>query len=384
MFTYTDEAGRTINENDVNVEDIFEIRWLRTPAPRWMGLHREIGIPFNRLTAMRESVEYRQAAMAYLHSMSVPLSTTNLHHIGVKAAEQARTIEEQIVEAVTQSTMAAYTTKYGVEIEFLSPVTQSAIEQAVNEAGVTCRNEHYNHQLRDWWKVVYDGSVNGKINGESASGLEIVSPPLTGEEGFRQVEIVCEVLDRLGCKVNRKCGLHVHIEASDLSLGELRNVSAAWAKNEHIIDSIVPVSRKGRNNSYCKSLLNSGRGTHYAYQNLQNDIRGVRSKQRLVKVMCPSGRFYKLNLKALARHGTLEFRYHSGTMCAKKINKHIRFCAGFVTQYKRVDYRNEELPTLNVETDTSQMLNVVAGAVNENEREQFINHFTSRQRQLAA
>ena len=384
MFTYTNANGRTINEHDVNVEDIFEIRWLRDPAPRWMGLHREIGIPFNRLTAMRESAEYRQSAMAYLHSQSVPLSASNLRHIGVKAAEQSRTVEEQIVEAVTQSTMAAYTTKYGVEIEFLSLVSQSAIEQAVNEAGVTCRNENYNHRLRGWWKVVYDGSVSGTINGEPARGLEIVSPPLTGEEGFRQVEVVCEVLDRLGCKVNRKCGLHVHIEASDLSLKEMRNVCVAWAQNEHIIDSIVPNSRKGRNNSYCNSILSANRTNNYECNALMHKIQCVRSKQRLVKVMCPNGRFYKLNLKALARHGTLEFRYHSGTMDAKKINQHIRFCAGFVTQYKRIDCRNAESPTLNVEMDTSEMLNVIAGAVNDNEREQFINHFSRRQRQLAA
>ena len=384
MFTYTDANGRTINESDVNVNDIFNIRWFRQPAPRWMGLHREIGIPSNRLTAMRESAEYREAAKRYLASCgSVYVTERNLKHIGVKALRESRTIEEQIIETVTENAMAAaYTTKYGVEIEFLSPVNRSVIEQAVNEAGVTCRDEGYNHQLRTWWKIVYDSSVNGKINGERAGGLEIVSPPLTGEEGYRQVSIVCDVLEQLGCKVNRKCGLHVHVESSDLTLGEMRNVCAAWAKNEHVIDSLVPASRKGTNNSYCKSRLYAS--TSYSQNNLIANISDARSKKQLIKLMCPNGRYWKLNMKALARHGTLEFRYHSGSMDAKKINQHIRFCIGFVQQYKGIDMRTAEASTLNLEPDTNDMLNVIAGAVNDNEREQFINHFSRRQRQLAA
>ena len=387
MFTYTDANGRVITENDVNVQDIFEMRWLRNPAPRWMGLHREIGIPFHRLTAMRESAEYRVAATTFLREKGLGsefVSERNLTLIGVKAPEQSRTVADRIVEAVTQNAMSAYTTKYGVEIEFLSPVDTAAIEQAMNESGVTCRNERYNHQTRTWWKIVYDASVSGKINGVYAKALELVSPPLTGEEGYRQVEVVCGVLERLGCKVNRKCGLHVHVEASDLSLPELRNVCIAWAKNEHIISSLVPASRRGGMNAYCKSRLGDNLSSNVDRNSFIQNLKSLRSKNSLISLMCPQGRYWKLNMKSMARHGTLEFRYHSGSISANKINQHIRFCIGFVHQYKAEDIRLNQLPTLDLAVDTNEMLNVIADAVNADEREQFISHFEHRQRQLAA
>lgn len=385
-FTYTSDNGREITE-DISVQQIFDMRWYQSPAPRWMGLHSAVGIPFNRLTAMRRSFTYRTAATSYINARRMELeprfrsepTERELRLLGVMGPAESRTSEERVIDAVTENALAAYTTKFGVEIEFLSPVSRSAIEQAVNEAGVTCRDEGYNHRTRTWWKIVHDGSVHGRINGENASGLEIVSPPLTGEEGYRQVEIVCGVLEQLGCKVNRRCGLHVHVESSDLTIRELRNVCTAWVDNEHIIDTLVPASRRGTNGNYCYSRVNNLQ--QYQRNNLVHEINSAR-RTSLVNLMCPSGRFYKLNLKALARHGTLEFRYHSGTTSASKVIPHIKFCIGFVTQYKSV--RRDDAIEHDIERDMSGLMTTLSGAVNDSEREQFTRHFNSRQRQLAA
>ena len=271
MFTFTNNSGNQISEN-VDLRMIFDARWQESPVPQWMGLHSRVGIPFYRLTTMRRSTEYRVAAEAYVQEVGGHPGESNLRRIGVMPAERVtRTDTVRTAPLPTTGCVAterpattrtvrvagsdeALTTRFGVEIEFLSPVEKDVIAQAVSEAGVPCRDEGYNHTLRTWWKIVHDGSVEGAIDGATAKGLEIVSPPLTVEDGgLAQVKTVCETLESLGCKINKTCGLHVHVEAAGLKTRQLRNVCVAWIKNEHVITSLCPPSR--RVNTHCKTLL---------------------------------------------------------------------------------------------------------------------------------
>ena len=94
---------------------------------------------------------------------------------------------------------------FGVEIE-CTGVDNYTVSAALNNVGVFCMVEYYNYTTRGHWKIVSDCSVHGDY------AKEIVSPVLNGQAGLDQLKIVCHVLNELGIKVNRSCGLHVHHE----------------------------------------------------------------------------------------------------------------------------------------------------------------------------
>lgn len=207
---------------------------------------------------------------------------------------------------------------FGVEIEILAPVgmTRATMADLVTAAGIDCRAESYGHVQPTQWKIVTDGSLRG------GNGMEIVSPPLAGEAGLEQVRKVCAALTRAGCRVNRSCGLHVHVEARSLGLDAIKRLVGLYLSGESVIDSLLPLSRRGGANMYCKSLTGANRtaiDTAYNVAGVASAVSGGRVD-----------RYVKLNLCSFWRHGTVEFRQHSGTVDGEKAIQWIRLCLRMV------------------------------------------------------
>ena len=199
--------------------------------------------------------------------------------------------------------------KFGIEIEMIGGSnTMREVAARLTAEGVATFVAGYTHAVTSQWKIVSDGSVQG------ANGMELVSPILEGDEGLAQVRKVGEVLTAMGCTVNRTTGMHVHVDARDLTVEQIKNVLRIWCKYESNYDSILPASRRGDANMYCRSVVNRLGGTLEA---AFATIKRCRTVQDLAR--CFNGRYYKINLEAYSRHGTLEFRGHSGTVDATKL-----------------------------------------------------------------
>ena len=97
--------------------------------------------------------------------------------------------------------------KFGAELE-MTGITREQAVRALRGVGIEVRDETYNHETRDYWKIVPDSSVHG--------GFEVVSPVLEGEAGLEQLRTVVTALDDMGGTVNKTCGYHVHFDAADL------------------------------------------------------------------------------------------------------------------------------------------------------------------------
>lgn len=139
--------------------------------------------------------------------------------------------------------------------------------------------------------------------------VELVSPPLAGEEGFRQLKFACQALNAANAKVNKNCGLHVHHVARDLPELVIRRFMKLYARYEGIIDTLVAPSRRNNTNGYCASLR-TRLSSDADYQNLDN----------AVNLYAFNGtRYMKVNLESMSRHGTLEVRHHQGTTDFAKI-----------------------------------------------------------------
>lgn len=218
--------------------------------------------------------------------------------------------------------------KFGVELEIVNLAIPTVV-LALRNAGIDAHAEGYNHALRNHWKVVTDASVVGN-NG--IPGCEVVSPVLVGEDGLEEVRKVCRALVAAGATVNKTCGLHVHVNARDLTARDIAMTVTRYANTEASIDALVPVSRRGSYNRFCKSVVSLVRTNSARLATVSTPADCVTALRTYPN---DENRFLKLNLESYLRHGTVEFRQHSGSVNAEKVCNWIRFCVNFVETSRR-------------------------------------------------
>jgi len=214
--------------------------------------------------------------------------------------------------------------RFGVEIE-AKGLTRPNVVELLNLAGIPAYDAGYSHRTSTTqWKVVSDASLTGMYT------FEVVSPILEGEDGFAQLKKVCEVLNRAGAGVNKSCGIHVHIDAAGLTKDWVWNVVDRYFRYVETIDSFMPASRRKSNNKYCKDMRK------YNIDELKNATT-IQEMAGMVEVLhrySDHRRYRKVNLQAYLRHGTIEFRQHSGSLNYTKISNWIKFCDQFVSSSK--------------------------------------------------
>lgn len=151
------------------------------------------------------------------------------------------------------------------------------------------------------WRVKGDGSLN------SSTGVELVGPPLTGEDGLNQVRQVCEALATVGATVDRRCGLHVHHDVRDIGREGLVHFTRSWAANQNLLDWLVSPSRR------------SAAAPYYCRAWTESQLRSLRADRLTV-----GERYKTVNLHSFSKFGTVEIRQHQGTLSFRKIEAWIK------------------------------------------------------------
>jgi len=175
--------------------------------------------------------------------------------------------------------------KFGIEIEAYG-VDMHNVVQALRDAGIDASAPGYTHQTTSYWKAVTDGSLSG------AHAFELVSPILEGEAGLESIKTVCGVLNSLGVKVNRSCGLHVHVDARDATQLQLGNLLKQWAKFEGNVMELLPPSR--RENTYCRRLFSD---LDTAFTSIDSQVRAG----RIGAYASAYARYVTLNMQSIGR-----------------------------------------------------------------------------------
>jgi len=219
---------------------------------------------------------------------------------------------------------------FGVEIECYNVIRQDLIENATAN-GLQIRSEGYNHaDNRHYYKIVSDSSLQGENTNE------VVSPILKGKKGLQSLETLCGSLSAIDARVNRSCGLHVHIGAERMSDEHYCRLVRNYQKIEKAIDSFMPTSRRANNSRWCHTLEGI-------------DFSACTTKGAIARAM-NYDRYYKVNAEAYDRHRTIEFRQHSGTTDYEKISNWVLFLAKLVEYSFKYECNEcntiEELPFL--------------------------------------
>lgn len=217
-------------------------------------------------------------------------------------------------EAVIQATSLAVAfsnRKFGVEIECI--MNQAEFTTSVRAKGINISYRGYTHEDSDSaWKLVSDGSLRYSGGRRGFVCIELVSPILQGDEGMRQLQLVCESLAETRATVNKTCGLHVHHDAREQLIPEdVRRLCHSYTNARQAIDKLVAPSRRANNNSFCQHFSTSDLATIDAGHTI-NDMR-------------VPNRYKVINLQAYQRHKSLEFRQHQGTVDFHKISAWVKF-----------------------------------------------------------
>jgi hypothetical protein len=221
---------------------------------------------------------------------------------------------------------------FGVEIEFKGIPKRRAAEIVAEALGVAhvhmfpyhatertgsaqcqlCQERVADELKYAQWKVESDGSVTSYREGGVEYGGEVVSPVLTiNGGGLDQITKVVTALRNAGAKVDKFCGLHVHIGVKDLTGAQRANIVTGWEQSQRILNTFVARSRW--RNRFCYHLptreareLSQEFATNNAIT--RNDI-----------TVYGHSKYRSLNLMPFPKIGTFEVRLHQGTLNATKI-----------------------------------------------------------------
>lgn len=239
--------------------------------------------------------------------------------------------ESEDCETITtyrKTSPSSGTRTFGVELENVGnhPRRQAAILRA--NGFTDARFLGYTKGQTHIWKTVTDSSVG--------RGGETVSPILCGQDGFDQLEAATLALLGNGSSVDGSCGTHVHVGCEDLTSAEIVDVALFYNRHAEIIDEIHAPSRRGRG-------AWSG-----PFSDADMDRLGSIAMER-PKNFYPFSSFARdrsVNLTALPKYGTIEFRQHAGTLNGRKLSAWIRFLFAIVEAGKDGARISADLPTL--------------------------------------
>ncbi len=178
----------------------------------------------------------------------------------------------------------------------------------------------------------HDGPENTvwKWKTDSSCGLELTSPVLQGWKGLHELRIMMDTVDRWGDQhgvrlVNKKCGVHVHVDSRDLDFEAVKTVALGTKVWEPIFLAMNPLSRKG--NHYCREV-------EFPAEQVKNATNKSRLHDAWESFVNTEPRYHGLNLEPWWGGGSIEFRYFSGTWAFEKATAAVMMSVLFIQAAK--------------------------------------------------
>lgn len=186
---------------------------------------------------------------------------------------------------------------FGAELEIKYLSRQAAANELVRHGYPCLIGEWLYCAPEGSWAACSDGSLNG--------GCEIKSPKLKGMEGLGKIVEVARIIKDIGATVDSQCGFHVHIDASDLTPLHLRRILMLWTKHGPALQYYAAPDR--RNGRFCKVLPPRLWEACPKRGRLENAVTTMKRREYV-------NRDHTINIEAIDKHGTIEFRLHEGTL----------------------------------------------------------------------
>lgn len=228
---------------------------------------------------------------------------------------------------------------FGVEIEFTGMTRKRAAEICAAYFGTEVRQEtQQKFSVSDErgrnWRFVYDSSIRAVPGGQEYQ-VELVSPICRYEDIERIQELVRKLRNEGHMKINRSCGLHIHVDGTQFDARTLRNLVNLVANKEDMIYRALNVEA-GREMRYCKKT--DPQFLRELNEKKPKDLQTFRqiwyqdSRQNMTHGHYDSSRYRCLNLHSFFEKGTVEYRVFNGTSHAGRIKAAIQFVLAITAQ----------------------------------------------------
>ncbi len=239
---------------------------------------------------------------------------------------------------------------FGVEVEMTGITRRQAAQALANYFGTTPRQTggYYDKwSVKDPsgkdWTVMYDGSIRTEMKSENGYtavndieySVEMVTPKLTYEELSKLQECVRQ-LRYAGAKVNKTCGIHVHVDAANHNRQSLKNLLSIMYSKEDILFKALQVN-ENRVQQYCQKVR----------EPMLQEARKLSSDETKNLTALESiwyegnvenrehynwTRYYALNLHSVFYRGTIEWRCFNSTLHAGKVAAYVNLCLAMSAQ----------------------------------------------------
>ena len=228
---------------------------------------------------------------------------------------------------------------FGVEIEFTGMTRKRAAEICAAYFGTEVRQEtQQKFSVSDErgrnWRFVYDSSIRAVPGGQEYQ-VELVSPICRYEDIERIQELVRKLRNEGHMKINRSCGLHIHVDGAQFDARTLRNLVNLVANKEDMIYRALNVEA-GREMRYCTKT--DPQFLRELNEKKPKDLQTFRqiwyqdSRQNMTHGHYDSSRYRCLNLHSFFEKGTVEYRVFNGTSHAGRIKAAIQFVLAITAQ----------------------------------------------------
>lgn len=239
---------------------------------------------------------------------------------------------------------------FGVEVEMTGITREQAAWALANYFGTTPRQigGYYDKwSVKDPggkdWTVMYDGSIRTEMKSENGYAVvddieysvEMVTPKLTYEELPKLQECVRQ-LRYAGAKVNKTCGIHVHVDAANHNRQSLKNLLSIMYSKEDILFKALRVN-ENRVRQYCQKVR----------EPMLKEARKLSSDETKNLTALESiwyegnvdnrehynwTRYYALNLHSVFYRGTIEWRCFNSTLHAGRVAAYVNLCLAMSAQ----------------------------------------------------
>lgn len=220
--------------------------------------------------------------------------------------------------------------RFGIEIETIKRTREQTAAAIHSVVGGSIRHVGYPASYDPWevedlrgrkWKVVADASLSSVPKHLQA---EIVSPVLTYED-IPQLQEVIRAARRAGCKVDSRCGIHIHVDGAVFDTKKLLNLAKTFYKQEELILHALGIHADRQR--YCRRLSDDfiRRIEQRRPRTLRDLNRAWYGRENTAPQHYDSTRYATLNLHNLWYRNTVEMRAANSTLHAGKVKAYIQF-----------------------------------------------------------
>jgi Putative amidoligase enzyme len=169
---------------------------------------------------------------------------------------------------------------------------------------IECEGNDLQVAPEEWWKTEYDGSLRGRFPDQAAE--YVFKRPMKYGEAVKAIEALNEAQANAKLNFSFRTSCHVHVNVMDCTEDQITNLIYTYYLLENVLLRYCGEVRIG--NRFCLRLGDAEEQLTHVVTHI---MRGFRSSAHFEGNRV---RYAALNLAAIGKYGSIEFRGMRGTM----------------------------------------------------------------------